>query len=64
MAPFYIKIAVSLLMLLAAFVGELMHGLPRLLGLMNVDRENVIPTALGLINLSLAENYMEFSLRR
>ena len=56
LAPFYLGLVVSLVMLLAAFVGELVHGLPQALDLMNVDPERVILTALGLIDLSLAGN--------
>jgi uncharacterized protein (TIGR00645 family) len=56
LAPFYLGLVVSLAMLLAAFVGELVHGIPAAFDLTQVDPEEVILTALGLIDLSLAGN--------
>ena len=53
MAPFYLGMVVALVMLLAAFVEELLHALPNLL---NSDPEQVILTVLSLIDLSLAGN--------
>ena len=48
--------AASLLMLLSAFVAELLHGMPALLDITHADPEKVILTVLGLIDLSLAGN--------
>jgi uncharacterized protein (TIGR00645 family) len=56
LAPFYLGLVVSLAMLLAAFVGELVHGIPAAFDLANVDPERMILLALGLIDLSLAGN--------
>jgi uncharacterized protein (TIGR00645 family) len=56
LAPFYLGLVVSLALLLAAFVGELVHALPQALDIMNVDPEKVILAVLGLIDLSLAGN--------
>jgi uncharacterized protein (TIGR00645 family) len=56
LAPFYLGLVVSLLLLLAAFVGELVHALPAALDILNVDPEKVILAVLGLIDLSLAGN--------
>ena len=53
MAPFYIGMVVALIMLLAAFVEELMHALP---DIFHTDPEHVILTVLSLIDLSLAGN--------
>ena len=53
MAPFYVGMVVALVMLLAAFVEELMHALP---SLFHTDPEHVILTVLSLIDLSLAGN--------
>jgi uncharacterized protein (TIGR00645 family) len=53
MAPFYLGMVVALVMLLAAFVQELLHALPNLL---TSDPEHVILTVLSLIDLSLAGN--------
>ena len=53
MAPFYLGMVVALVMLLAAFMQELLHALPNLL---NSDPEHVILTVLSLIDLSLAGN--------
>ncbi len=56
LAPFYLGLVVSLVLLLAAFVGELVHALPLALDIRNVDPEKVILAVLGLIDLSLAGN--------
>ena len=56
LAPFYLGLAVSLLLLLAAFVSELLHAIPQAMDLQHVDPEHVILAALGLIDLSLAGN--------
>ncbi len=56
LAPFYLGLVVSLVLLLAAFVGELVHALPQALNIMDVDPEKVILAVLGLIDLSLAGN--------
>ena len=56
LAPFYLGLVVSLAMLLAAFVAELVHGLPAAFDLSHADPEQVILLALGLIDLSLAGN--------
>jgi len=56
LAPFYLGLAVSLAMLLAAFVAELLHALPNVLRLDALDPEQVILAVLGLIDLSLAGN--------
>ena len=56
LAPFYLGLVVSLAMLLAAFVAELLHAVPRAMDLSNADPEQVILAALGLIDLSLAGN--------
>jgi uncharacterized protein (TIGR00645 family) len=56
LAPFYLGLVVSLLLLLAAFLGELLHAIPAALDLTHVDPERVILAALGLIDLSLAGN--------
>jgi uncharacterized protein (TIGR00645 family) len=53
LAPVYIGLVVSLLMLLSAFVLELVHSLPHLLAM---SAEEVILTVLSLIDLSLALN--------
>jgi uncharacterized protein (TIGR00645 family) len=53
MAPFYIGLVLALVMLLVAFVGELVRTLPHMFEL---DTENVILTVLLLIDLSLAGN--------
>jgi uncharacterized protein (TIGR00645 family) len=52
MAPFYIGLVVTLLMLAVVFVGELIHGLPAALH----SPEEAILLALSLIDLSLAGN--------
>jgi uncharacterized protein (TIGR00645 family) len=56
LAPFYLGLVVSLAMLLAAFVAELLHAVPQAMSLSNTDPEQVILAALGLIDLSLAGN--------
>jgi uncharacterized protein (TIGR00645 family) len=56
LAPFYLGLVVSLVLLLAAFVGELVHSLPLALDIINVDPEKIILAVLGLIDLSLAGN--------
>ncbi|MBW8708011.1 MAG: TIGR00645 family protein [Alphaproteobacteria bacterium] len=56
LAPFYLGMVASLLMLLAAFVAELIHGFPAAMNLSAVDPEHVILVVLGLIDLSLAGN--------
>ena len=56
LAPFYLGLVVSLLLLLAAFVSELLHAIPAAFNLATVDPEHMILTALGLIDLSLAGN--------
>ena len=56
LAPFYLGLVVSLVLLLAAFVGELVHSLPLALDIINVDPEKTILAVLGLIDLSLAGN--------
>ena len=56
LAPFYLGLVVSLLLLLAAFIAELLHAIPSGLNLATVDPEHMILTALGLIDLSLAAN--------
>jgi len=56
LAPFYLGLVVSLVLLLAAFVGELVHAMPLALNIMHVDPEKIILAVLGLIDLSLAGN--------
>jgi len=53
LAPFYLGLVLALVMLLVAFVGELLHALPNVF---TMDSENVILTVLLLIDLSLAGN--------
>ena len=53
LAPFYIGLVLALVMLLIAFVGELLRALPNVF---TMDAENVILTVLLLIDLSLAGN--------
>ncbi len=53
LAPFYVGLVLSLVMLLVAFVGELAHGLK---GLLHATPEQIILATLGLIDLSLAAN--------
>ncbi|MBV8862099.1 MAG: TIGR00645 family protein [Mycobacterium sp.] len=56
LAPFYLGLVLSLLSLLAAFVGELAHVAPQLAHPLAMDPEKVILAALSLIDLSLAGN--------
>ena len=56
LAPFYLGLVVSLVMLLAAFVAELVMPFPTAMNLSAVDPEQVILAVLGLIDLSLAGN--------
>lgn len=56
LAPFYLGMVVSLLMLLAAFVAELIHAVPQAMNFSTVDPEKVILAVLGMIDLSLAGN--------
>ena len=56
LAPFYLGLVLSLVMLLAAFVAELVHALPDALRISETDPERVILATLGLIDLSLAGN--------
>src|SRR5882757_10616524 len=56
LAPFYLGLVVSLAMLLAAFVAELIHAVPNAMRLSDFDPEQVILAVLGLIDLSLAGN--------
>ncbi len=56
LAPFYLGLVVSLLLLLAAFVGELGHIAPQIINPMAADPEQVILATLSLIDLSLAGN--------
>jgi len=56
LAPFYLGLVVSLLLLLAAFMSELLHAIPVAFNLADLDPEHMILTALGLIDLSLAGN--------
>lgn len=53
LAPVYLGLIVSLLMLLTAFVSELVEALPHLIGM---SSEEVILVVLSLIDLSLALN--------
>jgi uncharacterized protein (TIGR00645 family) len=56
LAPFYLGMVASLVMLLAAFVAELVHAFPHAMNIMEVDPERVILAVLGMIDLSLAGN--------
>ena len=56
LAPFYLGLAVSLLLLLLAFVSELLQAIPEVMNLADINPEHVILAALGLIDLSLAGN--------
>jgi uncharacterized protein (TIGR00645 family) len=56
LAPFYLGMVASLVMLLAAFVAELIHAFPAAMNLNDVDPEKVILAVLGMIDLSLAGN--------
>ena len=56
LAPFYLGLVLSLVMLLLAFVGELVHAVPTALDVSHADPEKIILAALGMIDLSLAGN--------
>ena len=56
LAPFYVGLVFSLLLLLGAFVSELLHFMPQLLDITHIDPEQVILAVLSLIDLSLAGN--------
>ena len=56
LAPFYLGLVLSLVMLLATFVGELLHAVPMALDIAHVDPEKTILAVLGMIDLSLAGN--------
>ena len=56
LAPFYLGMVASLLMLLAAFIAELIHAVPPAMDISHVDPEQVILAVLSLIDLSLAGN--------
>jgi uncharacterized protein (TIGR00645 family) len=56
LAPFYVGLVLSLVLLLGAFLAELMHFMPQLLDLAHIDPEQVILAVLSLIDLSLAGN--------
>ena len=56
LAPFYLGLVLSLLLLLGAFLAELAHSLPQLLHPLSIDPEEVILAVLSLIDLSLAGN--------
>ncbi|HEY3539669.1 MAG: TIGR00645 family protein [Trinickia sp.] len=53
LAPFYVGLVVSLMMLLVAFIGDLAHLVPNLL---QASPEDIILGVLTLIDLSLAGN--------
>ena len=53
LAPFYVGLVFSLVMLLIAFVGELVHALT---GALHARPEQIILATLSLIDLSLAAN--------
>lgn len=56
LAPFYLGLVLSLILLLGAFIAELIHFMPQLLDLSHIDPEQVILAVLSLIDLSLAGN--------
>ena len=56
LAPFYVGLVLALVLLLGAFLAELMHFMPQLLDLAHIDPEQVILAVLSLIDLSLAGN--------
>jgi uncharacterized protein (TIGR00645 family) len=56
LAPFYLGMVASLVMLLAAFVAELIHAFPEAMNLSSARPEHVILAVLGMIDLSLAGN--------
>ena len=53
LAPVYVGLVLSLVMLLIAFVGEIVEAFPHVIGM---KTEEVILTVLSLIDLSLALN--------
>lgn len=53
LAPFYVGLVISLIMLLVAFIGDLVHLVPNLL---HASPEDIILGVLTLIDLSLAGN--------
>jgi len=53
MAPVYIGLVLSLIMLLTAFIGEIVEALPHVIGM---KTEEVLLTVLSLIDLSLGLN--------
>lgn len=53
MAPFYVGLVIALLVLLAVFVGEIVHEAPRAA---HMRAEDAILLALSMIDLSLAAN--------
>ncbi|MGG1944870.1 TIGR00645 family protein [Trinickia sp. NRRL B-1857] len=53
LAPFYVGLVFSLVMLVIAFVQELMHAL---MGVLHATPEQIILATLSLIDLSLAAN--------
>jgi uncharacterized protein (TIGR00645 family) len=56
LAPFYFGLVLSLVLLLAAFLAELMYSIPHLLSPPTPDTEAVILAVLSLIDLSLVGN--------
>ena len=58
LAPFYLGLVLSLILLLGAFIAELIHFMPQLLDLSHIDPEQVILAVLSLIDLSLAGNLL------
>jgi uncharacterized protein (TIGR00645 family) len=55
LAPFYLGLVLSLV-LLGAFIAELLHVMPQLANITHIDPEQVILAVLSLIDLSLAGN--------
>jgi uncharacterized protein (TIGR00645 family) len=55
MAPFYLGLVVTLLLLMVKFVQELLHEIPRIL---QVKEYEIILAVLSLIDLSLAGNLL------
>ena len=56
LAPFYFGLVLALVLLLAAFLAELMYSIPHLLSPPTPDTEAVILAVLSLIDLSLVGN--------
>ena len=56
LAPFYVGLVLSLVLLLGAFLAELLHVLPQLADITHIDPEQTILAVLSLIDLSLAGN--------